>query len=69
MTGSILAAAIIEQMNDGEVQIYAGDGTGVRKVNDLLSDSQMEEIERKLIGYLEDLISDVTESLGEENDE
>lgn len=61
-----MAAAIIEQMNNGEVQIYAGDGTGVRKVNDLLSDSQLEEITEKLIEYLENLISDVTERLGAE---
>lgn len=61
-----MAAGIIEQLHEGEVQIYAGDGTGVRKVNDLLSNSQLEEITEKLIVYLEDLISDVTERLGEE---
>ena len=60
-----MAAGIIEQLHEGEVQIYAGDGTGVRKINDLLSDSQLEEITEKLIGYLEDLISDIVEELGD----
>ena len=35
------------------------------KINDLLSDSQLEEITEKLIGYMEDLISDIVEELGD----
>lgn len=55
--------SILRTMNDGNggLQIYAYDGSGVRKIDDLLSDDQLSHIQQKIEEYLETIIEDTEE--------
>lgn len=54
------ARAIIDGLENGGgiLSLYAGDGHGIRTVNNLLSDDQLGYITGIVIGMLEDLIKD-----------
>lgn len=54
------AEAIIDSLRaDGTLQIFASDGSGVRELNSLLSESQLEDLTNRLIEFLDDLIEDI----------
>lgn len=58
------AERIIEGLReDGTIQIYACDGNGVRPVNPLLSESQVDALSEKVIEFLEDLLEDIEEEM------
>lgn len=57
------AKYIIDKLQDGEILVYASDGYRVRTVNNLLSDSQIECIHRKIVEFLNDLVKDIDKEL------
>lgn len=53
-------------MNGAEVQLYCTDGSGVRPINPLLSDDQMNDIAFRVTEFLQQLIDDINDMAAEE---
>lgn len=51
---------------DGTIRIYADYGGAVRRVNPLLSESQLDALSEKLVEFLEDLLEDIEEEMNGE---
>lgn len=62
---NIVKGARNSLMGIGTLQIYQCDPDCVRVLTNLLSESQMEELQAKVIEYLTDLLNDIEREMNE----
>ena len=60
------AAAVLQDLDKYPVKVFGYAANGVRDITGLLSDSQYCALEDMIRGFMEDLIRDVDDQLGEE---